>query len=291
MSWDVFERTRPLWRYARSVELSGNGEPLLNPLYLDMAGALKRARCFVHCYSNGLILSPSVSEALVTMGFDQIGVSMGGATSSTYRAVRGVDGFDTVIANLAALRDIKGRRRSAKPVIHFNIAAMNSVLRELPELILMASDLGVSAIDMFHLVAYYDDVRAESAWLDIDGARARMAEGLAVAKSVGIRLNLPSFERAEVFCPNPFSRFLVRWDGVVVSCVGHRFVLGDVMEKEPTAIWNDGPWVQFRDDIWQKGYGTLCPSCHTWQVNHVELLTNARPMGGEHTRDLTRQPA
>lgn len=286
MRWDVFERTRPLWRFARSIELSGNGEPFLNERYLDMAAALKSAGCFAHCYTNGLLLTQQVGRTLVDMGFDQLGVSIGGSTTATYRAIRGVDGFESVVANLAALRDAKMERGKSKPEVHFNVAAMNSVLRELPDLVRLAARLGVVAIDMFHLVVFYDHVRPESAWLDVDGVKAQMAEALKVAGQVGVRLKLPSFEPHEVFCRHPFSRFLVRWDGAVVSCPGHRFVLGDVNERSPRAIWNDSQWVGLRGEIWTKGYRELCPACHAWRVDDPDLLLNALPNTGTGTTDL-----
>lgn len=286
MRWAVFERTRPLWRFARSIALSGNGECFLNERYLDMAAELKGSGCFVHSFTNGLLLTPDIGERLVQLGFDRLGVSIGGATPITYRTIRGVDGFETVTVNLAALREMKAEHGSRKPEVHFNVAAMNSVLRELPALVRLAARLGVTAIDMFHLVVFYDEVRSESVWLDVDGARAKMAEALTVAGEVGVRLNLPTFEPREVFCRDPFNNFIVRWDGAVVSCSGHRFILGDVNIKSPQAIWNDSPWVQLRRDVWEKGYGVLCPSCHIWRANDSELLLNAPPNTGASTTDL-----
>jgi MoaA/NifB/PqqE/SkfB family radical SAM enzyme len=286
MQWDTFNRTRPLWRYARTVELSGNGEPLLNPHYLAMARELKQAGRFVHCYTNGILLDGGIAEELVRMGFDKIGVSIGGVSPSTYRRVRGVDALDRVVENLAGLRDAKATAATGRPEVHFNVAAMNSTLEELVPMVRLAARLGVCAIDMFHLIVYYDEVRAESPWLNVPRSEALLAEASEVASGLGIKLGIPSFEPGQVFCREPFRRFLVTWDGLVVSCVGHRFILGDVRDETPAAIWNGKPWTSLRLKVRGSGYGAVCPGCNTCCANDPQLLLDASRGCERSTIDL-----
>jgi len=286
MSWETFLRTRPFWKTAKEIDLGGNGEPFLNLRYLDMARELKKEGCFVHCYSNGLLIDQNISKRLVAAQYDLIGVSMGGATAQTYRLIRGVDGFHQVVKNLRKLKEIKKASGVKKPEIRFNIAAMNSVLGELGDLVRLASELEVTSIDMFHLFVYFDHVRQESPWLNIDAAQEKMEHAKEVAKELGVGLQLPTFDPRESFCRHPFDHFLVRWDGMIVSCSYHRFLLGDINMVSPIEIWNYAPWRRLRRRIWQQGYRIICPQCHCWQINNKDLFLHYPPNLGQMTIDL-----
>lgn len=289
MAWETFLRTRPFWKSALRIELGGNGEPFLHPRYLDMAQELKNEGCFVHSFSNGLLIDERVTKELVTIEYDKIGISMGGASRETYRFIRGVDGFHQVVKNLTKLKEIKNAHGVKKPEIHFNIAAMNSVLVELDDLVRLAAELEVTSIDMFHLLVFFDHVRRESPWMNLDAAREQMERAAKTAREYGVTLMLPDFEPREIFCRHPFDHFMVRWDGVVVSCVGHRFLLGDVNKQPLDMIWNSTAWVNLRREILKQGYKNVCPHCHTWQVNRRDLLLNTSLNKGQETMDLRDQ--
>lgn len=286
MNWETFLRTRPFWKTAKEIDLSGFGEPFLHLRYLDMARELKKEGCFVHCFSNGLLIDENISKELVAFQYDKIAVSIGGATAQTYRYIRGVDGFHQVVRNLRKLKEIKNASCVKKPEIRFNLAAMNSVLDELSNLVCLASELDVTSIDMFHLVVYFDNVRQESPWLNINAAQEKMERAKEVAKELGVNLRLPSFEPRESFCRDPFDHFLVRWDGMIVSCIIHRFLFGDINLASPIEIWNSVPWRQLRRQIWQQGYRTICPQCHCWQPNKKDLLLYYPLNLGQMTMDL-----
>ena len=68
----------------------------------------------------------------------------------------------------------------------------------------------------------------QTPWLNIDETEEKMRRSLEIAKEYGVNLMVPDFAPRESFCRHPFNHFLVRWDGAVVSCVGHRFLLGDI---------------------------------------------------------------
>lgn len=286
MSWQTFLCTRPFWKTAREILLGGNGEPFLHSRYLDMARELKKEGCFVHCFSNGLLINEDISKKLVAAQYDRIAVSIGGATAQTYKYIRGVDGFHQVVKNLRKLKEIKKVLGVRKPEIHFNIAAMNSVIRELSDLVRLASELDVTFIDVFHLWVFFDRVRHESPWLKIDAAQEEMSRAKEVAKELGVGLRLPSFEPRESFCSHPFDHFLVRWDGKIVSCSHERFLLGDINKESPAEIWNSASWRQLRRRIWQNGYRKTCPPCHLWQINKKELLLHYPANWGQLTKDL-----
>ena len=123
-------------------------------------------------------------------------------------------------------------------------------------------------------------------WLNIDETEEKLRRALEIAKEYEINLMVPAFTPKKSFCRHPFDHFLVRWDGVVVSCVGHRFLLGDINSDSPEKIWNSVTWQDLRRRIAKEGYRNVCPDCQTWQANRKDLLLNATPNLGQQTIDL-----
>lgn len=91
-------------------------------------------------------MTRDISRQLVDNGFDMVCISMGGANRESYAYVRGVDAFDRVKENIRFLHDYKRKKGVSKPLISFNIVAMNSLLDELPQMIDLAADIGVAHI-------------------------------------------------------------------------------------------------------------------------------------------------
>ena len=76
------------------VALLSGGEPLLNPEWPVIATALREAGLKAWLLTSGLSLAKHARRA--TALFEAITVSMDGADASTYRAIRGLDAWDTV---------------------------------------------------------------------------------------------------------------------------------------------------------------------------------------------------
>lgn len=287
MAWETFDRTRPFWKYANEIVLGGNGEPFLNTNYLRMAQEIKKEGCFVHTFTNGLLLDEKISNGLVNMQYDLINLSMGGSTPGTYNKVRGVDGYDNVVANLKRLKKIKRAANSDKPVVNFNIAAMNTVLSELNDIVELAAELDVASIDMFHLLVYFNHVRPESPWLNQDLAKEQMEKAREKTKRYGVRLSLPDFDQQrETFCRHPFSQIFIQWNGDVTVCSSLRFIFGNINDQPINKIWNSKAWRETRKQIKREGYTKVCPHCPSWQVNNRDLILNVPMNCGDLTTDF-----
>jgi MoaA/NifB/PqqE/SkfB family radical SAM enzyme len=283
MSMDTFDRSRPFWSYATDVCLGGNGEPFLAANHLAMARELKRADVYVHTFSNGIVLEPALSNALIDVGYDLIHISLDGACAETYLRLRGVDTFDTVVTNLHALQEAKLKRRSTTPSVRFNITAMRSSLRELVGTVRLASEMGVEGVDVHHLDVYNDDSSSESPWHDPAEAKMHMAAAFEVGARLGIEVNLPSFDERSRLCTAPFRALDIHWDGVVATCPGYRFLVGDLTRQPPSEVWNGEAIRSVRERVWRQGYESVCPGCTAWSQRGIDYLgLTGRPV----TEDL-----
>ncbi len=94
--------------------LAGWGEPLTHPRIADMVRYAK-AKNFVdriEIVSNGVLLTPSLSESLIDAGLDRMRISIQGLDSARCREVAGVDvDFEALVNNIAYFY---AHRRGAK---------------------------------------------------------------------------------------------------------------------------------------------------------------------------------
>lgn len=88
----------------RELSLLG-GEFLLRPDWFEVAKAVKDAGIELQLITNGLLVTPEARRQVKSLDPQTVCVSIDGATPDSYRAARGVDGFETCRKLLFNLRD------------------------------------------------------------------------------------------------------------------------------------------------------------------------------------------
>lgn len=121
----------------QAILLSG-GEPLLHPHWPEIAEIL-RAESGARLWLLTAGLSLHKHAARVVELCDWVTVSLDGATPATYRAIRGVEAFDTVYAGILAAIGRGGR-------VTLRCTVQRGNFRELPALVRLAHQLGVAQI-------------------------------------------------------------------------------------------------------------------------------------------------
>src|SRR5579863_3946034 len=86
----------------RRVILSG-GEATQHPDWPRIATLFRTAGAKVQLLTNGLLLNKQAQAVIDSI--DQLVVSLDGGTAETYKAIRGVDGFDVIMAGLRKCAD------------------------------------------------------------------------------------------------------------------------------------------------------------------------------------------
>lgn len=96
----------------KALSLLG-GEFLLRPDWYEVAKAVKAAGMELQLITNGLLVTPEIRRLFKTLDPQTVCVSFDGATPESYKAVRGVDGFDHCRKLLFDLRDDEFRQVNA----------------------------------------------------------------------------------------------------------------------------------------------------------------------------------
>ena len=268
----------------RRVVLHGIGEPLLNKELPAIVRSVKARGAHTLFNSNGLLLRGRLVEPIVRAGLDELRVSVDSASAETYKLVRGVDGFATIVANLRALGELKQRLGAITPKVSLWITGMKANVQELPQLVRLAHEIGVTEVYLQRLVysgrglAVQDEAlyrQADSSELDA----VRAAEQLARALGVTLRGSgeatsgelLPDANGSWSYraCRRPWSLMYVTANGNVLPCCIAPFtgahydgmVLGNIFTQTVEEIWNGQRYQQWRAAMLSEQPPEACAGC------------------------------
>jgi MoaA/NifB/PqqE/SkfB family radical SAM enzyme len=186
LSWERFLAITEQLPRLRRVVLHGIGEPLLNPDLGRMIRHLKGRGAYVLFNSNGLLLRGAKAHALAASGLDELRVSIDGGTPETYRTVRGVDGFDRILANLRRFTGLLSAIGTETPRVSLWVTGMKTTVGDLPELVRVAAAAGVREVYLQRLVYSERGIATRGQALfgrAEDGERAAVDEALRLGRA------------------------------------------------------------------------------------------------------------
>ena len=191
LMWEQFVAIVGQFPRLRRVVLHGIGEPLLNPELGRMVRHLKQRGAHVVFNSNGLLLRGRRAQDLAASGLDELRVSIDGGTPETYRAVRGIDGFQRILGNLRRFAEVKAALAVETPRVSLWVTGMKMTVGDLPALVRIAAANGIGEVYLQRLVYSERGIAREAeALFGRAGAeeRATVAEALRLGESLGVTL-------------------------------------------------------------------------------------------------------
>jgi radical SAM protein with 4Fe4S-binding SPASM domain len=224
--------------FINDMYLHHRGEPLLNPAFFDMITYAREAGIQTRFHSNGTVLDQAKAEKLLQARPDLASFSVDGFEKDAYERIRVGARFETTVANIIRLVEMRKARKQRKPYVVVEKIHFRSP--EAPEDTAKVRELW----DRF-LEAGVDEVieKEEYTWAT-EGAPEISDPG---ARSV---------------CTFPWYAMVICADGAVTPCPQDFFArmnMGNVRDAALREIWN-GPAYQdlrrrFKTDI------NLLPLC------------------------------
>jgi len=255
--------------HPENINVSGLGEPFLNPDIFKMIKYAKDNGSVVNCASNFTLVSDKI-EQILESGIDQIKISVDAANRETFYRIRNGDLYDTLIDNIKAINRLKKERGFAKPVLRFNYALQQDNIDQLVDTIKLAYDLKVPSI----YVQYLEYIDREDRKQRLVGKLAynklkdTLVQADDVVKKAGITSNINIWKRdLDLFfnkmgpedkfkandkkCYFPWFSSWVDADGTVRPCpiipwqrdVAH---MGNVFNEPFSKIWNNDKYQDLR---------------------------------------------
>ena len=287
---NIYDQIQPT-----NVNLSGLGEPLLNPQVFKIIQYCKQNGSVVNFPTN-LSVSNNVMEELVRSRIDQIKVSIDAASAQTYRNLRKKDKFHHVLENIRTIGRWKRDLGSNLPEVRFNFCLQKHNLTELPQLVELAKDLSVSSIYIQDL--NYFSVEEEKNEL-CGFSQKQLVEVLEdthqIARKLGIATNILNWKRnlkwlynktlpRENYQPNsirctfPWVSAFIDVNGWVKPCPVFVWdkssgYLGNCLKTPFKNIWHGNDYQNLRREF-KKGQRTLpiCIRCVPPRLLDMQLI-------------------
>ena len=253
---DVFRSFEPLMDTVEEVTLMGWGEPTIHPNFIEMLEIINKHSARKYFCSNGMNLK-KIKDAIFDYNVDVFAVSLDGATDETNSRIRRGSKIEQITEDLKDIVRIKKERGLKYPWINFVFCAMRSNIRELPDLVRLAAEIGIEEVKVVYLTVFGEDLMNESLWGHEDLVKEVFEEAIKVGDELGILLKLPHYigedeagDKLHKDCFVAWRDFLLGSDGYVRPCMStpiHFFEYDK--NKDFMEMWNAPEYQKYREIV------------------------------------------
>lgn len=218
------------------------GEPFLNPKFLDMVQYASSRGIYTVTSTNAHYLTPEKAEQVVRSGLDRIIISIDGTTQETYQQYRVGGKLEKVIEGTKNLIAQKKALKSNTPHVVFQFLVVKPNQHQIADVKQLGKELGVDEVAL-KTAQIYDYEQGSDLIPTIDKyARYRQnADGTYSIKN-----------KLENHCWKLWHSCVITWDGKVVPCCfdkDAKYRMGDMNSTSFTEIWQSEPYDRFRQQI------------------------------------------
>jgi MoaA/NifB/PqqE/SkfB family radical SAM enzyme len=287
LSLDEFKELVSQLPNLRRAVMQGIGEPLLNRDLAAMIHHLKSRDVYVVFNTNATLLTRRRQVELIESGLDELRVSIDGSTPETYMKVRGIPGFERVVANVAQTVVTKRELRADKPRVSFWVTGMRENLPELPDVVDLAARIGVDEVYLQRMVfgfnegalarqdqTIYNEYRDEAEQIIFEAERRAVANGIAFRGSDAVSPHDSIADRVmrrEPWraCSRPLRLAYITAQGTALPCCIAPFTdapydsitLGNYLRDGVDAVWNGDAYQTFRRQLYSSEPPACCRNC------------------------------
>ena len=215
------------------------GEPYINPKFLDMVTYAHRKGIYTITSTNGHFLHPENARKTVASGLDRILISVDGATQEVYEQYRIEGKLETVLQGARNLVQAKREANSTTPHIVFQMLVVKPNQHQIDDIKRIANEIGVDEVKLKTAQVYeYETGHDLIPTLDQYSRYKQKADGTWTVKNKLLN-----------HCWKLWHACVITWDGMVVPCCFdkdaiHR--LGDLRKNSFKEIWKGAEYTNFR---------------------------------------------
>jgi len=253
---DFFRKTiDELYRELMYLIFYFQGEPYINPKFLDMVRYASDKGIYTITSTNGHFLNDKNAEQTIRSGLDRLIISVDGTTQEVYENYRKSGKLETVLQGARNVVKWKKKLKSATPHIVFQFLVVKPNEHQIPEIYQLAEEIGIDEVKL-KSAQVYDYENGNPLIPTIDKyARYRKNE----AGKFEVKNELLNQ------CWKLWHSCVITWDGMVVPCCFdkdaiHR--LGDLKKNSFKELWHGQLYHQFRSQLLQgRDKIEICTNC------------------------------
>jgi radical SAM protein with 4Fe4S-binding SPASM domain len=248
---------------------------------------LKERGAYVLFNTNGTLLNAKKGRELMATGLDELRVSLDAADAKTFLLVRGKDYFNRIVRNVRAFTEMQACLRFDRPRVSLWLTGLKETVRQLPDFIRIAHDIGVKEVYLQRLVFFDEEAvglaRPDQALFERltreDSEHLAAAEALAGALGISFNASGATEPRASLtratdsnpwsLCHRPWTVMYFTANGRALPCCiapfaqrGYEnYTLGDATQQTLREIWNGPAYQLFRRALQSDFPPQSCANC------------------------------
>ncbi|MBC7863584.1 MAG: SPASM domain-containing protein [Bacteroidia bacterium] len=231
------------------------GEPYLNPKFLDMAAYAAKKKIYTATSTNAHFITDETAKKTIESGLHRLIISIDGATQKSYEQYRIGGQLEKVIAGTKKIIEWKKKLKSKTPYVIFQFLVVKPNEHETEEIIKLGNELGVDEVK-FKTAQVYDFENGNTLIPETEKfSRYKKNEN----GKWGIKNKLLNQ------CWRMWSGCVITWDGLVVPCCFDKDAthkLGDLKSNSFEKVWKSEGYEKFRSSILRsRGEIDICKNC------------------------------
>lgn len=232
------------------------GEPYLNPSFLDMVTYASGKGIYTATSTNAHYLNDANAKKTIESGLDRLIISIDGTTQEVYQQYRVGGNLSKVIEGAKNIVKWKKALNSKTPFVFFQFLVVKPNEHQIDDIKRLAGEVGVDDV-WYKTAQVYDYENDPNHLIPLTEKYSRYKKD--DAGSYKVRNQLSNH------CWKLWHATVISWDGLVVPCCfdkDARYKLGDLKDKPFKAIWHNKEYIDFRRQILQSRKNIeICANC------------------------------
>lgn len=231
------------------------GEPYINPAFLDMVSYARDKGVYTITSTNGHFLNDENAKKTIESGLDRLIISVDGTTQEVYQNYRKQGNLEVVLQGAKNVIEWKRKLKSSTPHVIFQFLVVKPNEHQIPEIFALGKRIGVDEVRLKTAQIY--DYKKGNPLIPVQEKYARYAKQSDGTYKVKNKLLN--------HCWKLWHACVITWDGLVVPCcfdkdAQHR--LGDLKKTSFKEAWHSSPYQRFRQALLKgRDQIDICTNC------------------------------
>lgn len=231
------------------------GEPFLNPKFLDMVKYASAKNIYTATSTNAHYLTDAVAKQTVESGLSRLIISIDGTTQETYEQYRIGGDLKKVIEGAENIVKWKKELRSKTPHIIFQFLVVKPNEHQIKDVEVLAKKIGVDEV-RFKTAQMYDYVNGNKLIPTIEkySRYKKQTDGTYTIKNEMLN-----------HCWRLWHSTVITWDGLVVPCCFDKDAqhqLGNLKTESFKKMWQGNKYQNFRSAVLRsRSEIDICKNC------------------------------
>ena len=231
------------------------GEPFINPNFLDMAAYAHKKGIYTATSTNAHFLDDATAERTVRSGLSRLIISVDGTDQETYSSYRREGDLEKVLHGARNIVKWKKKLKTRTPHLIFQFLVVKPNEHQIPAIKQLAKKIGVDELRLKTAQVYEPrDDHPLIPTIDKYSRYKRTEEGIWKLKN--------TFSNE---CWKMWHSCVITWDGKVVPCCfdkDAKHVLGNLQNTSFKALWQGDAYNRFRTQLLQaRTQIDICNNC------------------------------